>query len=38
MEYAVEMIYAPSFIKTCSDFPKLMGGGIHRHTGSVEIA
>jgi hypothetical protein len=41
MKYAVEMgsvarIYVPSFIKIGSDIRKLIGG-IHRHTGSMEI-
>jgi hypothetical protein len=43
MTYAVEigsgaMIYMPSFIKTGSGIQKLMGGGGHRHTESMEIA
>jgi hypothetical protein len=43
MKYAVEMgsgamIYLPNFMKIDSGFQKLMGKGIHRHTGRVEIA
>jgi hypothetical protein len=43
MKYPVEMgssamIYIPSFMKTDSGIQKLIGGGIHRHTDSMEIA
>jgi hypothetical protein len=43
MNCAVEMgsgamIYIPGFIKTGSGIQKLLGGGIHRHTDSLEIA
>jgi hypothetical protein len=41
MKYASEtgacaMIYIPTFIKNGSDIQKLMRGGIHRHTDSIE--
>jgi hypothetical protein len=32
------MIYIPSFIKIGSGIRKLMGGGTHRHTDSMEIS
>jgi hypothetical protein len=32
------MIYLLNFIKTGSGIRKLIDGGIHRHTGSMEIA
>jgi hypothetical protein len=46
MKYAVEMssgakihVYIPSFIKIGSRIRRLIGGGgIHRHTDSMEIA
>jgi hypothetical protein len=43
MKYAVEMgpvamIYIPSFIHIGSGIQKLMGRGIRRHTGRMEIA
>jgi hypothetical protein len=43
MKYAIEigsvpMIYIPSFVKIGSGIQKLMGGGIHRHKDSTEIA
>jgi hypothetical protein len=43
MKYPVEMdsgvmIYIPSFIKSGSGIQNLMGGGIYRHTDSMEIA
>jgi hypothetical protein len=43
MKYAVEIgsfpaICIPSFIKIGSGIQKLMGGGIHKHKGSMEIA
>jgi hypothetical protein len=44
MEYAVEMdsgamMYIPSFVKIGSGIGKLLGGGgIHKHTDSMEIA
>jgi hypothetical protein len=43
MKYAVEMgsgalMYIPSFIEIGSSIQKLMRGGTHRHTDSMEIA
>jgi hypothetical protein len=43
VKYAVEMgscamICIPGSIKIGSGIQKLMGGGIHRHTDSMEIA
>jgi hypothetical protein len=41
MKYVVEMgsgAYVPSFINFGSAIQKLMGGGINRHTDSMEIA
>jgi hypothetical protein len=32
------VIYVPRCIKIGSGIQKLMGGGIHRHTDSMEIA
>jgi hypothetical protein len=34
---SVAMIYIPGFIKIGSGIQKLIGGGIHRHTGRMEI-
>jgi hypothetical protein len=43
MKYAVEMgssamMYIPSFIKTGSEIQMSIGGCVHRHTESMEIA